>query len=191
MEAPCFCRQLWSSTLQRGSMGAPCLESTLTSWVVFLCRALIASFLSRSTLTSIVPTKGQFLSCSFSSQVEQVIHTIPRIKHCKNCANLRHKFPGKPSLNVRSVHPVCPGFPVCPDDHDDHDEHDCNDKHNHDNYDDQFCTFTFWQQRQQIELRQIFWSLIEIFLLMIDIFLLENDLIKFNRKKSIKQQKTY
>ena len=37
----------------------------------------------------------------------------------------------------------------------------------------------------------MFWSLIEIFLLMIDIFLLENDLIKFNRKKSIKQQKTY
>ena len=37
----------------------------------------------------------------------------------------------------------------------------------------------------------MFWNLIEIFLLMIDIFLLENDLMKFNRKKSIKQQKTY
>ena len=30
-----------------------------------------------------------------------------------------------------------------------------------------------------------------IFLLMIGIFLLENDLIKFNRKKSIQQKKTY
>ena len=37
----------------------------------------------------------------------------------------------------------------------------------------------------------MFWHLIEIFLLMIDIFLLENDLIKFNRKKSIQQKKTY
>ena len=37
----------------------------------------------------------------------------------------------------------------------------------------------------------MFWNLIEIFLLMIDIFLLENNLIKFNRKKSIQQQKTY
>ena len=64
-----------------------------------------------------------------------------------------HKLPEKSSLNVRSVCPVCPfcpgcpGFPVCPDDHDDHDEHDYNDNHNHDNHDDQFCTFTFWQQR--------------------------------------------
>ena len=37
----------------------------------------------------------------------------------------------------------------------------------------------------------MFWNWIEIFLLMIDVFLLENDLIKFNRKKSIKQQKAY
>ena len=105
-----------------------------------------------------------------------------------------HKLPGHSSLNVRSVCPVCPsfpGFPVCPDDHDDHNEHDYNDNHNHDNHDDQFCTFTFWQQRQQIEFCQMFWSLIEIFLLMIDIFLLENNLMKIIRNKSIKQQTTY
>ena len=151
MEAPCFCRQIWSSILQRGIIGAPCSESTLTSWVVFLCRALIASFLSRSTLTSIEPTNGQFLICSFSSQVEQVIHTKP----CTNITIAKaalHMLPGKSSLNVRSVCPVpvcpvCPGFPICPDDHDDHDEHDYNDNHNHDNHDNQFCTFTFWQQR--------------------------------------------
>ena len=136
-------------------MGAPCSESTLTSWVVFLCRALIASFLSRSTLTSIVPTNGQFLSCSFSSQVEQVIHTKPFTNITRIAKAALHMLPGKSSLNVRSVCPVpvcpvcpvCPGFPVCPDDHDDHDEHDYNDNHNHDNHDDQFCTFTFWQQR--------------------------------------------
>ena len=33
MEAPCFCRQIWSTILQRGIIGAPCSESTLTSWV--------------------------------------------------------------------------------------------------------------------------------------------------------------
>ena len=63
-----------------------------------------------------------------------------------------HMLPGKSSLNVRSVCPVpvcpvCPGFPICHDDHDNHNEHDYNDNHNHDNHDDQFCTFTFWQQR--------------------------------------------
>ena len=64
-----------------------------------------------------------------------------------------NKLSGKSSLNVRSVCPVCPVcpscpvFPVCPDDHDDQDEHDYNDNHNHENHDDQFCTFTFWQQR--------------------------------------------
>ena len=67
-----------------------------------------------------------------------------------------HKLPGKSSLNVRSVCPGFPGFPVCPDDHDGHDGHDYNDNHNHD---DLFCTFTFWQQRQQIEFCQMFWSL--------------------------------
>ena len=126
-------------------MGAPCSESTRTSWVVFLCRALIASFLSRSTLTSIVPKNGQFLSCSFSSQVEQVIHTKPCTNITRIAKAALHMLPGKPSLNVRSVCPVpvcpvCPGFPVCPEDHDDHDEYDYNDNHNHD---DQFCTFTF------------------------------------------------
>ena len=124
-------------------MGAPCSESTRTSWVVFLCRALIASFLSRSTLTSIVPTNSQFLSCSFSSQVEQVIHTKPFTNITRIAKAALHMLPGKSSLNVRSVYPV----PVCPDDHDDHDKHDCYDKHNHDNYDGQFSTFTFWQQR--------------------------------------------
>ena len=100
-------------------MGAPCSESTRTSWVVFLCRALIASFLSRSTLTSIVPTNGQFLSCSFSSQVEQVIHTKPFTNITRIAKAALHMLPGKSSLNIRSVCPVCPGFPICPDDHDD------------------------------------------------------------------------
>ena len=34
----------------------------------------------------------------------------------------------------------------------------------------------------------MFWNLVEICLLMIDIFLLENNVIKFNRKNSIKCQ---
>ena len=37
----------------------------------------------------------------------------------------------------------------------------------------------------------MFWNLVEICLLMIDIFLLENNLIKFNRKKSIQQNIPY
>ena len=68
-------------------------------------------------------------------------------KHARIAKAALHKLPGKSSLNVRSVCPICTGFPACPDDHDDHDEHDYNDNHNHDNHDDQFCTFTFWQQR--------------------------------------------
>ena len=51
------------------NMGALCSESTLTSWVP-PSRALIASFLSRSPLTPIVPTNDQLLSRSLSSQVE-------------------------------------------------------------------------------------------------------------------------
>ena len=65
------------------SVGALCSESTLTSWVP-PSRALIASFLSRSPLTLIVPTNNPLLSRSLSSQVERVIHTIPCIKHHKN-----------------------------------------------------------------------------------------------------------
>ena len=56
-----------------------------SSLLVFLCRALFASFLSRYTLTSIVPTNDQFMSCPLSSQVERVIHTIPCIKQSKIC----------------------------------------------------------------------------------------------------------
>ena len=119
-----------------------------SSLLVFLCRALIASFLSRSTLTWLCLQTINFWAALFLflGWASNPYH-IPCIKHRKNCENCRHKFPGKSSLNVRSVHPVCPGYPVCPDDRDDHDEHDCNDKHNHDNYGGQFCTFTFWQQR--------------------------------------------
>ena len=112
-------------------MGAPCSESTRTSWVVFLCRALIASFLSRSTLTSIVPTNGQFLSCSFSSQVEQVIITKPCTNITRIAKAALHMLPGKSSLDVRSVCPVCsvcpgcPGFPLCPVDHDYHKVNRC------------------------------------------------------------------
>ena len=114
---------------------------------VIFCRALIASFLSRSSLTSIVPTNDQLLSHSLSSQVERVIHTIPCIKHRKNCKSCSTQVTWRVKLNVRSVchvcpiRPDCPVFPVCPDDHDDHDEFDHNDNH-----DNQFCTFTFWQQ---------------------------------------------
>ena len=94
---------------------------------MFLCRALFASFLSRYTLTSIVPTNDQFMSCPLSSQVERVIHTIPCIKQskiCKRCptqVTWKVKFKCQFCLSCLPCHEslsnegrycsVCPNYP--------------------------------------------------------------------------------
>ena len=88
MEAPCFLKAALIINITKGGYGCSLfgIHSNIlgSSLLVFLCRALFASFLSRYTLTSIVPT-NYLLSCSLSSQVQRVIHTMPCIKHHKIC----------------------------------------------------------------------------------------------------------
>ena len=130
-----------------------------SSLLVIFCRALITSLLSRSPLTLIVPTNDQLLSRSLSSQVERVIHSIPCIKHCNNCESCplqvtrKVKFKCQICLSCLSLLSCLSCF-------------SCLSwwpwwprrawYHNHENHDDQFCTFTFWQQRHQIQFRQMF-----------------------------------